>query len=369
MKTKIFFLIPLFILASCSPDKQAQLKKLREKQATLTEQIKALELEIVKSDTASIQDVNAHPVNFQELTPVAFNHFIEVQGRLDGDENVGVSPQAPGKIVSLYVSVGQSVTKGQVLAKIDDAVLQQSLKQLLTNLQLVTDIYNKQKNLWEQNVGSEVQYLTAKTNKESMEQQVGVIKDQIALMQLVSPINGTIEDITFKVGQYVAPGIPVMRLVNFSKTKVVADLAEAYAAKIKTNDRVNIYFPDLDVECKAVVNFSSRYINPTTRSFSVEAHLNAPVNGLKANMVAVMRINDYHNEKALAIPVNLIQKDGTGVYVYTVHAASAPVAKRTNIRVGQIYNGMAEILSGLNAGDKIITAGYQDVKDGETVRF
>jgi RND family efflux transporter MFP subunit len=367
MKTKIFFLLSLFIIASCNTDKQARLNELREKQAALTEQIKSLELEIAQSDTSALQNENGHPVIVQDLQPAAFNHFIEVQGRLDGDENVGVSPQAPGKIVSLYVSVGQSVTKGQVLAKIDDAVLQQTLKQLLTNLALVTDIYEKQKNLWDQKVGSEVQYLTAKTNKEAMEQQVGVIKDQIALMQLVSPINGTIEDITFKVGQYVAPGVPVMRLVNFSKTKVVADLAEAYAAKIKTNDKVNIYFPDLNSETKAVINFSSRYINPVTRSFSVEAHLTEPVSGLKANMVAVMKINDYHREKALVVPVNLIQKDGTGDYIYVVHTSSAPVAKRINIKTGQIYNGMAEVVSGLNTGDKIITVGYQDVKDGEPV--
>lgn len=369
MKTKVFLLIPLLILASCKPDKQAQLNKLRDQQAKLADEITTLQTDIAKTDTGSVANTDAIPVMVQSIEPTTFNHFIEVQGRLDGDENVGVSAQAPGQIVALNVSVGQPVKKGQVLAKIDDSVLQRNLQQVMTNLKLVTDIYEKQKNLWEQQVGSEVQYLTAKTNKESMEQQVAALKQQLSNMEIISPINGSIEDITFKIGQYVAPGLPVIRVIGFNKLKVVADLAESYAAKIKTNDKVQIFFPDLNKECNAVVNFSSRYINPVTRSFSVEAHLNQDVPGLKANMVAVVKINDYHADKAIVVPVNLVQQDQQGDFIYIAHQSSAPVAKRINIKVGQIYNGMAEVTSGLNPGDKIISVGYQDLNDNQAIRF
>jgi membrane fusion protein, multidrug efflux system len=354
------------LAASCSPDKQAELNKLRKEHDAIADKIKVLETELTAADTTK---KDSRMVVVQEITTGPFNHFIEVQGRLDGDENVGVSAQMGGRIETIYVAVGQSVTKGQLLAKIDDAVQQQQLSQMKTNLQLLADIFEKQKNLWEQKVGSEMDYLKAKNGKENMEQQVAVLEDQIRTMQIISPVNGNVEDIAIKAGQVVAPGLPIIRVVNFSKIKVVADLAEAYAAKVSTGDKVIIYFPDINQELNASVTHSSRFINPVTRSFSVEAYIPNSLPCLKANMVAVLKINDYNVPKAISIPVNLIQKDQNGEYVYIAKNGSPLQAKKIMVKTGQVYSGMVEITGGLTPGDKVITVGYQELEDGELVRY
>jgi len=367
MKTKIILLSALIALGSCSGNKEAQLNKLKREQAKINDQISILEKEI-NPETDSLNDKSVLIVA-QEMKRVPFNHFIEVQGKLDGDENTGIGPQMAGKVVAIYVVPGQKVSKGQILARLDDAVMQDQLKQMTTNLDLLTDLYEKQKNLWEQKVGSEVQYLTAKTNKESMENSIAALKNQIQMMSVISPIQGTVEDIAIKVGQVVSPGLPLIRVINFNRTKVVADLSESFAAKINTGDKVQIYFPDIDKELTGVVNFASRYINPVNRTFSVEAHINNPVPGLKANMVAILKINDYHNDNALSISVNLLNKDHQGDFVYIVKNSSCPVAKKVYVQTGQMYNGTMEITEGLNAGDKVISVGYQSIEDGTPVRF
>jgi RND family efflux transporter MFP subunit len=367
MKIKLFPIVLLVLIFSCSADKQAELNKLRKQQNDLAQKIKSMESDSTVKDQPDIRKERL--VSIKEIVPVTFNHYIEVQGKLDGDENVGISPQAPGKLVSILVSVGQNVNKGQLLAKLDDDVMQQQLKQMQTNLNFLTEVYEKQKRLWDQHVGSEVQYLGAKNSKESMEQQIATLKNQIETMHITSPINGTIEDISVKEGQIVSPGLPIIRVVNFDKIKVVADLSEAYSNKIKVGDKVKIYFPDLGHEVDAIVSFSSRYINPVNRSFSVEAKVIPAISGLKVNMVAVMRINDYVADNAIAIPVNLIQNERDQQIVYIVEANSEPKAKKVPVTTGINYEGMVEITGGLHPGDKLITLGYQDLEDGEAIRF
>ncbi len=366
MKLRYFLPIILISAISCSSDKQAELNKLRKQQSDITRKIQSLE-----SDTsAAAPETNkAKLVAVKEIMPATFNHYIEVQGRLDGDLNVGISPQAPGKLESILVSVGQNVAKGQMLAKVDDDVMQQQLKQLETNLEFLTEVYEKQKRLWEQNVGSEVQYLGAKNNKESLEQQIVTVKDQIGMMHIVSPITGTMEEILVKEGQFVSPGFPIMRVVNFEKLKVVADLSESHSMKMKEGDKVLIYFPDIQQEVDAVVSFVSRYINPSNRSFTVEARINKHIPGLKVNMVAVLKINDYSAPNSISIPVNLIQNDRNDQVVYIAQAESDPIAKKVSVVTGVTYEGMVEIREGLNSGDKLITVGYQDIEDGEAIRY
>ncbi len=368
MKIQFILLSFLVLAASCSSDKQAELNKLRKEQSTIAEKIKSLESDtsIVKDpvDNSKIQLVIA-----KEIEPTPFKHYIEVQAHLDGDENVGVSAQGGGKILKIYAVVGENVKKGQLLARLDDAVLQQQLKQMETNLSFLTDVYNKQKALWDQNVGSEVQYLTAKNNKESMQQQIATLKNQIDLKHITSPIDGAIEDIAVKEGQVVSPGLPIIRVVNFNKLKVVADISEAYSSKVTPGVNVRIYFPDLNKEVDAKVSFASRYINPVNRSFSVEARLSNPIPGLKVNMVAVMKINDYSSSDALVIPVSLIQSDRDEQVVYIAETNSSPKAHRVVVTPGVSYDGMVEITSGLKPGDKIITVGYQGLEDGQTIRF
>ena len=316
-----------------------------------------------KTET-QIKYVSTMEVKLQE-----FNHFLEVQGKVDGDDNVSVSPKGMGVITQIFANNGNHVKKGQILAQLDDAVLQNSLKELKSGLDFATQMYDKQKNLWDKKIGSEVQYLTAKNNKESLENKMATLKDQIDMMKIKSPIEGDVEDVPVKVGQSVSPGITAFRVINFSHVKIVAEVAEAYSAKIKTGDDVIISIPDLNKEVKSKITFSSKYINPTNRTFIIEVKLNPNMIDARANLIAVIKINDYKVHSAIVIPVNYIQKSLEGQFIVLANEnpSSKLVAHRQKVNVGMTYNGLAEIKSGLKEGDKVISAGYTDLNEGQVL--
>jgi RND family efflux transporter MFP subunit len=237
-------------------------------------------------------------------------------------------------------------------------------------LAFATTMYNKQKNLWDQKIGSEVQYLTAKNNKEMLETSVKTLEETVALSRITSPINGTVEEIPLRVGQAVPMTGPAVRVINFNTVKVVAELAEAYASRVNSGDVVKIYFPDIKEEIDAKLSFSSKYINPVNRTFQVEARLNVQANNFKANMIAVVKINDYNAPQAIAIPINSIQKSSDGQFIFLAKEEKGKkVARKQPITIGLVYNGLAEIKSGLTAGDKVITIGYQDLFDGQSIQY
>ncbi len=359
----------LFII-SCGSDKKSKLDKLKLKYNDMAVQIKDLEKEIAKDEGKSIDKVAEVVVT--DLKKTNFDHYLEVQGRIDGEENISVSPKMMGVVTEIDVKEGQDVSKGQVLARVDDAVLRQQLVTLDSSLVFVTNLYNKQKKLWEQKIGSEVQYLTAKNNKESVENGIKSLKEQMDMSNIVSPINGTIEEIPIKVGQSVTPGVTTaFRVVNLSKVKVVADIAEAYSAKLKTGNIVKIGFPDLDKEITTKISFTSKFINTLNRTFFVEARLEDNNDeSYRANMVAVVKVNDYHADSAITVPINVIQKIGGDNFVYKAEkSANKFVARKVKVSIGQSYNGNTEILDGLKEGDKLITVGYQNLEDGQALKF
>jgi len=360
----------ILTVASCSSNKQDQLNKLKKEHDILTEQIKTLEKEISDSDTTKVEAANSPKVSVSEMTPGVFNHFIEVQGKLDGEENLGVSAKAPGTVEEVYVKMGDKVTKGQILAKLDDQILQQSLKQMNDNLAFVTELYQKQEKLWEQKIGSEVQYLSAKNNKESLENSIKTLKDQIDMMRIESPINGTVEEVSIRIGQSVGPGLPIFRVVNFSTMKVVADIAEAYSSRVNVGDEVIVRFPDLQKDITAKISSASKYIGAQNRTFQIEVRMKPETNNFKANMIAILKINDYRAENAMTIPLNLVQKDQEGNFVFVAEKGSPSyVAKKHRVTIGQTYNGLVEIKEGLKSGDLLINAGQLDLQDGETIRL
>ena len=246
----------------------------------------------------------------------------------------------------------------------------QTLEELKTQIDFASNIYNKQKSLWDQKIGSEVQYLTAKNNKESLENKLKTLQEQINMMKITSPIDGTIEEMPIKIGQSMAPGIPAFRVVNFSKVKIMAEVAEAYSAKVSKGDSVLVSFPDINLEIKDKISFASKYINPINRTFSIEIKFNSGKNPIRANMVTVIKIADYNSPNAIIIPVNLVQSDNTGSYVYVSETINGKlVAKKRMVKQGMNYNGIVEILDGLKVGDKIITTGYQDLEEGQTIKI
>ena len=242
MKRILLITVISVLMFSCHTDNKSKLEKLKQQHDQITQQINDLEKVIAKESGKESGKVAIVAVT--DLKAGLFKHYIEVQGKIDGDQNIAVSPKMLGVITSINVNEGESVRAGQVLAHIDDAVLQQSLASLDTTLVYYTNLYNKQKRLWDQKIGSEVQYLNAKSNKENYENLIKTTKEQIAMATIKSPIDGTIEEIPIKVGQTVSPGVTTaFRVVNLNKIKVVADIAEAYSAKVKTGNTVQIFFP------------------------------------------------------------------------------------------------------------------------------
>jgi len=375
MKTKTLSIAGtavLFLMFSCSSNKEAQLSKLKQQQSTIDNKIKSLEADISSTKKDSVNTAKFKLVALKDISSSTFDHFIRVQGKLDGDQNAAVFAEAPGTVTSKFADVGQRVVKGQVLAQIDDQQYRSQMQGLETQYKFATDLYDKQKRLWDQKIGSEVQYLQSKTNKESLEKQISSLKQQVDKFKIKSPIDGTIEECNIKIGGVVSPDprLAAYRVVAFRNLKVSAEVSEAYSAKVKTGDNVVILFPDVNKQIETKIDFVSKYINPVNRTFLVESKLKNDMSDLKANMIAIIQINDYHSDKAIQIPMNLIQSDQAGSYVYVVRPRDKfNAAFKQPVEIGHSYNGVAEIVKGLTEGDRIISVGYQELVDGEYVRF
>ena len=364
MKNTILFIVIASIVLACSaPDKKAELEKLRTQKATIETEISKLEEELAKSDTTKekLVDVIAMP-----LTSEIFKTYIEIQGRIDADENVSLSSELPGTLTKINVKVGDEVSKGQVLAETDARAIQQQISDLQTNAELVNQLYVKQKALWDQKIGTEVQYLQSKTQKESMEKKMAALQEQLRMSKIVSPINGTVDAVNIKIGQAIAPGAPAINVINFSNLKVKADVAESYSNRVKRGNDVLVIFPDMKDSIKAKVNYSSRAINNLTRTFGVEVLLDNSKE-YHPNMVAKLKINDYQSATPkIVVPVKFIQKGTDESFVLL--SVEGKVTKKS-IKISHEYNGLAEISEGLNDGDLLITAGYDLVNEGDKVHL
>ncbi|HEY0897354.1 MAG TPA: efflux RND transporter periplasmic adaptor subunit [Sphingobacteriaceae bacterium] len=362
---KILSIATVLFIISCSEksqDKSARLEELKKQRSDLNAEISKLESEVGAGKADSAQK----EVAVLELSQAPFRSYVKVQGKVDAEENVNVSPEMPGSVTAIHVKVGQSVSKGQVLAQIDDQVLRQNMAQVQTQLDLATNIFNRQKNLWEQKIGTEVQYLTAKSQMESLQKQLATLRSEAAMYKIKSPISGTVDEMELKIGQSVSPGMPAgIRIVNASKLKVKALVAESYAGRINQGDEVQVSLPDVPDNLNTRVSFASRVIDPTSRSFSVEVNLPARKN-YRPNMLAILNIVDYERANALAIPINAIQKSETSEYVYLIENGKA---KRVDVKTGKVSEGKAEVLSGLKAGDRLIVQGLDDLNPGDAVKI
>jgi membrane fusion protein, multidrug efflux system len=372
IKLSIAGTVVLFIMFSCSSNKQAQLAKLKQEQTVINDKIKTLETELSTEKKDSLNPEKFKFVGLKTVSSNTFDHYIRVQGKLDGDQNAAVFAEAPGTVSSKFADVGQKVVKGQVLAQIDDKQYRSQMQSLETQFKFASDLFDKQKRLWDQKIGSEVQYLQSKTNKESLEKQISSLKQQVDKFKIKSPIDGTIEECNIKVGGVVSPDprLAAYRVVAFKNLKVSAEVSEAYSSKVQIGDKLVVLFPDINKQIETKVDFVSKYINPVNRTFIIETKILDGINDLKANMIAIIQINDYHTDKAINVPMNVIQTDQTGSYVYIVRSKDKyNAAIKQPVVIGNSYNGVAEIVKGLEVGDKVISVGYQELLDGEYVRF
>lgn len=365
---KKIFLIPslAFVMISINSckDKKEELESLKKDAAELKAEIETLEAELKDGkDSAAVQI----PVSVLAIKPETFKNYIAIQGRVDADENVSVSTGVPGIVTKINVKVGDEVRIGQELAETDAQALKQNIADLQVNTDLLNQLYERQKLLWENKVGTEVQYLQAKTNKESVEKKMAILMQQLSMSKIISPINGTIDAVDIKLGQLAAPGVPAMRVVNFSNLKVKADVAESYASKIKKGAEVIVKFPDTNDSLTTKVNFVSRTINNNTRSLNLEVLLD-DTKEYFPNMVATLHINDYQSPApVIVVSVKAIQKDDTNQsYVFV---AEKNVAKKRIVTLGKEFNGKVEITGGLKEGELLITEGYTIINEGDGIAY
>jgi membrane fusion protein (multidrug efflux system) len=293
-----------------------------------------------------------------------------VQGRVDFDQNATVGARAAGSLTSIRVERGDRVSKGQVLATIDASILDANAAELRTRMDLAKTVYEKQKSLWDQQIGTEIQYLQAKNNYQALQRNLATLNQQRALYSVVAPFSGTVDEVLPKLGEITSPGAPVVRLTSGTGGKILADVSEAYGNSIKAGDNAVVTIPDLgDEELPATVRVVSRSINATSRTFTVELRLkSAKAANLRPNMVATVRIQNYNATNATVIPVDIVQHDEENSYVYVVaQEAGKAVAKKRVIKTGNTYNGKVEVTSGLTSEDQIISGGYQNLNEGQKV--
>ena len=356
------------VLVACGGEtldkNKAELEKLKKERETIDKKITALEELIAKSDTTL--KVGATDVVALALEPSTFKSYIEVQGRVDADQSVNLSSELPGTITKIYVNAGERVSKNQVLAETDARAQAQQMAAMQTSLTLVNQLFEKQKSLWDQKIGTEIQYLQTKAAKEGLESAMAAMQEQIRMSKIVSPIDGVVDMVNVKVGQAVAPGMGVISVVNFSNMKIKAEVAESYASRIKNNAEVLVILPDMNDTISGTVSYASRAINLMTRTFGVEVNLQSGKE-YHPNTVAKLRINDYASPTpVIVVPVKLIQKGSNESFVMVVEKGKA--VKRVVV-TGREYNGMTEVVSGLTAGDKLITMGYDMVNEDDAVNL
>ncbi len=374
-KNIIIAALTAFTLAACGGNdnslagKRDELTKLKSEQSETEAKIKALEGEIGTLDTTTVREARAVAVTVSPVASENFKHYVEVQGSVDAKNSVMVSPKSGGVLTAVLVKEGDNVRQGQTMARVDNSIMRESIAEVQGQLSLANIVFEKQSRLWEQKIGTEIQYLQAKNNKESLEKKITTLNTQLGQSNIAAPISGVVDQVIAKVGEMAAPGAPVARVVNLSNLKIVAKVSDSYVATVKKGDEVIVKFPDLDQEYKARITFVSTTVDPLSRTFRIEANLPS-TKSIKPNMLATVQINDATQKDALVIDQNVVQNTENGTVVYVAEDnGGKKVAKSRVVKTGLSYNGKIEILAGLKAGDQLITQGYQDVADGQAVIF
>lgn len=371
---KIIYTIPLILVFAigCSSDletKKAEVEELKTQIQDLKGQVVALEEEIKKEDpTYGKVTVNKTLITVLEVAPRYFEHKIEVRGAVESRTNVTVSPQVPGKIERVNVVAGQDVKKGQLLFTLDSDIINNNIAELKTALELATIMANKQENLWKKNIGTEVQYLQAKNNKESLERKLATAKSQLDQTRVLAPFSGTVDALDAKVGEMAQPGMPLVRIVNPNDVYISSDVSERFIGKFKKADKAEIYFPSQGRKMVSQVSSVGQVINSQNRTFEMEVYLPKLDFPVKPNQVVVLNLRDYQNEQALVVPTQLIQKDNKGSFVFEiVKDGSNLVAKKVYVETGVTYNNETEIKSGLKANQRLANKGFRELSEGVIV--
>jgi membrane fusion protein (multidrug efflux system) len=368
------------ILASCGSstvqkdgeglkEKKARLDSLKAQQGKTEKEISTLQAEIDKVDTAGATREKAKLVALTALTPTSFTHYLDLQGNVDAVNTSWISPRGAGGVVTqLYVKQGDHVRQGQLLLKLDDAIQRQQLNSDQTQLDYAKDLYQRRKNLWDEKIGTEVDLVNAKNQVDQAEAKMKIDQQQLDFTSVYADIPGTINILNIKVGEAFAQGTQSLQIVNTDNLKVVVLVPEIYQERVRVGTPVKISFPGLNnKEVTGTVAVSGQVINADNRAFQVEIHI---PNGsdIRANQVAIVKIQDYSASNVITIPINTLQTDENGKYVLVAAQQNDKlIAHKKTVIIGQTYSDKVQVTSGLDIGDRLITDGYQGLYEGQLI--
>lgn len=373
MKTYLKFLsLPLVLLViSCGSQesddlesKKATLQQYKDEASELNAKIEALEKEIAALDTGFANEqrksmlITTAPVNLE-----GFAHYVEITGAVLSKKNVNISAEVSGRIQEIKAVEGMQVRKGEVLAEVDTESIDRNIEEVETQLELANIIYDKQKRLWDQQIGTEVQYLEAKNRKEILEKNLASVSTQKDRATIRAPFDGTVETVNIRIGEMVQPGTPIINFVGESDLYIEGDVSERYVGILDRGDSVEVRFPSINQELKTRITAVGGVIDPNNRTFKIEASLPRGEK-VKPNMISVIRIKDYENKGAVTVPTNLILQDNDGEYVFTVENGSA---KKAYIERGLTYQGKTEVLEGLKGDEILVDKGFREVSENVKV--
>ena len=377
-KTILIILTSLFLFSCGNKENNQSINDLIKAKNTKALQARKVELqaEMVKIEEglASLNvKIEEALVATAVVKDTVFNHYLDIQGNVDTKENILIQPEYSGTLTSLTVKAGQRVGKGQILGRVDDAGMSQQLASMENQYAFAKTTFERQKNLWDKKIGSEIQFLQAQTQMISAQRSVAQMRAQVSKTVIRAPFSGTIDEVFVEKGQVVAPSPQgLMRIVNLTNMYVSTSVPETYIGKLKVGTEVDVYLTSLGKTYKGKVRQVGNFINPDNRSFGIEVSVPNPENLLRPNQVAKLKITDYVNKNAIVVPTNVIQEDGQhNKFVYTVINSNGKTgkAKKVLVKVGQSSENATEILSGLSANDVVVTEGANAISDGMKLNF
>ncbi|MCF6213371.1 MAG: efflux RND transporter periplasmic adaptor subunit [Flavobacteriaceae bacterium] len=373
MKKLSLILISFIILSACETKKTTgSLKNLISQKKTVQSKIDSLNKKLIRLDNAIAKLDKSEKllkVTVAKIKPAVFKHYLAIQGTVGTDKNSIIRPELSGIVKAILVKETQKVKKGEALIRLDDALITDNINELKTQLDLAETTYKRQARLWHQKIGSEIQFLQAKTNKESLERKLKTLKTQLSKTIITAPFSGSVDAIIPKVGEFVSPQTPVIRLVNLDKVYIEADVSENYIGSIKKGTEAELIFENLNKSIKTKVNQVADFIDPNNRSFKIKIFIRNTNNELKPNLIANIKLNDFTAENAITLPSSIVQEDQDGNnFVYTIKKANNKnKVVKTLIKKGLTYNNKTLIKSGLNINSVVVNLGARGIKDGQFV--
>jgi len=375
MKHSIYILIIATLFTACNDkvNTSLNLAELTSKRNILKKQLDSINKELKVTEAAIAKlDTTKKLLIVTTLNPKLqdFRHYINVQGTVKADKSIELHPEMGGTITRIFVSEGQKVRKGQTLAQFDASVINSNIAQVQTQLNLATTTFERQERLWKQKIGSEMQYLQAKANRESLESNLKSLQSQARKMKVVAPFSGTIDEVFAKTGELASPQMPFLRIINLNKVYIESDITETYLKDIKKGTEVLVSFPSLDKELSSKISQVGSFINPNNRSFKTRVDISNKDNQLKANLLADIKINDF-KVNGIVLPSYILQKDSNGnSFVYTIKSENdTHLVVKTTVSVAKEYNDQTYISEGLTVNDLIIDKGARLVKSNDEVKI